>query len=204
MGSIYSKASLVISWLGPDDDGVLRLAIEAFKVIARELESLVGGPFNLEWMQNYPWIVETEQDSVTKGAWTAMKSFFDRPYWYRVWILQEMDLAPKLWVMSGTSIIEYNSLLYFEDLVKMFGSGDVSLPDDVSSGLGYMLSVPGLFDLQPLSFLQFFAGMMLDKQEINDSDVDKLFDLCKRTLTLTRDCLATDPGDKIFAPQGLT
>ena len=67
-----------------------------------------------------------------------------------------------------------------------------------------MLSVPGLFDFQPLSFVQFFADMMLDRQKIRDTDVDKRFDLCKRSLTLTRDCRAIDLRDKIFALQGLT
>jgi hypothetical protein len=166
MESIYSQASLVVSWLGPDDDGELGLAIQSFNVIGRELEALADSPCNLEWMKKYPWMVETGEDAVTNRAWTAMKSFFDRPYWYRVWVLQEMALAQKLWIMSGMSIVDYNSLQYFDQLVKMFGSGDVSLPDDVSSGLGYMLSVPGIFDLQPISFIQAFEDMLLYRQKM--------------------------------------
>jgi hypothetical protein len=38
MGSIYSRVSLVISWLGPDDDGKMGSAMEALGVLNEGLD----------------------------------------------------------------------------------------------------------------------------------------------------------------------
>jgi hypothetical protein len=67
-----------------------------------------------------------------------------------------------------------------------------------------MLLVPGILDLQPVSFIQAFEDMLRYRQQMASHDVGTLFDLCKRRLTLTWLCQATDPRDKMFALQGLT
>ncbi|KLU90400.1 hypothetical protein MAPG_10254 [Magnaporthiopsis poae ATCC 64411] len=60
MGAIYTNAWLVISWLGPDVNGDLALAIKAFRAIAKESVRAKHDFKNLDWMEKYPMLINTD------------------------------------------------------------------------------------------------------------------------------------------------
>jgi hypothetical protein len=90
MRSIYSGAVEVLTWLGPAaDDSVLTM-------------SGIGsaGPRG-------PFFLETDDFFIPNRARRreAIVALFGRPYWRRVWIVQEVRLASRCLVMCGQSII---------------------------------------------------------------------------------------------------
>ncbi|PMD28960.1 HET-domain-containing protein, partial [Hyaloscypha variabilis F] len=75
MRSIYSKAMMVFSWLGLDEDP------------ASTLYAI------------YPELWTVHEDSYGKNLfWAAVRKFFQNTYWTRVWILQEMALGKEVWL----------------------------------------------------------------------------------------------------------
>jgi hypothetical protein len=89
MLEIYSKAELVLLWLGHRIDEIDQ-ASDIFQTIAKETRELGNRPAGVEWLKNYPtWCVELETDKVYLDS---IRTFFKLPYWRRVWISQELVL----------------------------------------------------------------------------------------------------------------
>jgi hypothetical protein len=90
MGDIYRKADIVIMWLGEDeDDGDTALVfLENFQeqlVSPRDMGSLMMS------------------DDDFDDAWIAVGKLFKRPYWGRLWIIQEVLLAQNPVVCCGAA-----------------------------------------------------------------------------------------------------
>lgn len=83
MGDIYLQAEYVIAWLGPSADES-RVAMRCLK----EAGCLSMWEFRLE---------PQELD--------ALVAFFNRPYWQRLWIVQEFILPKKILLLCGHSLI---------------------------------------------------------------------------------------------------
>ncbi|KAK3949298.1 heterokaryon incompatibility protein-domain-containing protein [Pseudoneurospora amorphoporcata] len=91
MGAIYSGAEQVIAWLGPasnDSD----YAIDILNTPGAER-----------------WVMAEELDNDPLGQ-SAIVSLCDRPYWKRVWIIQELFLAKEFVVMCGSRSITEHQL----------------------------------------------------------------------------------------------
>jgi hypothetical protein len=90
MGLIYSKADVVIAWLGMDE------AISRALVFCNELESLAGQA----WLEKRK---ELWRPPVTEDSRKLRKSFealSESPYWNRAWITQELLLACKVTLLA--------------------------------------------------------------------------------------------------------
>ena len=113
MGSIYSQAELVLSWLGSGRVEMC-LALRTFDVIAQEVKGIGDGDLNLQWMEKYPSLcvqdIDPGDDGLGNKAWMAMWHFFDLPYWYRVWIFQELVLASNLLLIYSSESLRYEDL----------------------------------------------------------------------------------------------
>ncbi|PMD28865.1 heterokaryon incompatibility, partial [Hyaloscypha variabilis F] len=72
MRNIYQQAECVLMWLGKEADNS-HLAMSMIETWAAVLENI--------------------KDSFNKPSWTAMRYFFERPYWRRIWIVQEVVLS---------------------------------------------------------------------------------------------------------------
>jgi hypothetical protein len=86
MSTIYSAASNVVAWIGPAADG----SEEVFE-FARMFQRT--GSRGL-----------LRKDSRLDKAFTAI---WERPYWNRLWIVQEIILAPKVLIQCGQSITDW-------------------------------------------------------------------------------------------------
>lgn len=156
MAHIYKNASQVLVYLG---EGT-KFSETAMKFI-RELDepSYYG---NRETIEEAPNNAEDER--------TAVKNLFERPWFYRVWVLQEITFAQKATVICGSQQVDWESF-------KEFHHWNVSerwvqrLPYSVSYSAFWLAN-----------FSQLSYG-------------DRLL----KTLRDTRFCGATDPRDRLYA-----
>jgi hypothetical protein len=100
MSKIYSKADLVLVWLGQDaDDSSL-----ATRNIA------------------------TANHIVTEQDVRALISLLSRPYWTRMWIVQEVILAHGIYLLCGQDLISWNALRRYAKMC--LGEQDETKPLD--------------------------------------------------------------------------
>jgi hypothetical protein len=200
MGSIYSQAARVVSWLGPDEDGQLAAGMKAITAI--------GGDGTtedfLQVAEMTPWLVEEDDkdEILPNKAWLGVKALFEEPYWQRIWILQEIVLAREdsLSLWAGESAIPFAQLLRFVQLVSAcFQQGaskpgyfpfsiwewltrNVATMDGIAWGIDYMQKSKQALHRTGL------AVSPPDRSQKPDNGV-----------LITIRFMATNPKDKIFA-----
>lgn len=84
MRDIYSRASLTIAWLGPSSQD----AVLAFEMAAGRKKLVFS---NHQDFRQYR----------SKKQWSAFASLLNKPYWSRVWIIQEFTLATTIELWCG-------------------------------------------------------------------------------------------------------
>lgn len=166
MGQIYTRAKAVIAWLGPASHSSDN-AIAALNFL---------GPY----ARNHP------TQSLTVEAWNAMhtgvrtiRTLFERPYWKRKWIIQEVSKAEKVHVLCGSASVTLDELL--RPCVRSFG--ETVLPYDVR---------------ELLTGIHCFRA----RERPNRLGAPRM--LLSEALVRTRHSLATDTRDSIYAILGLT
>ena len=113
MGLIYQSASSCHVWLGTEADES-NLAMEVFSLCWKELKN----PDNLKntsWLKKYANLLCKHDITINVGtpnkAWLAVRHILNRPYWQRVWTLQEMVLPENVFVSCGSAVGHLNSIL---------------------------------------------------------------------------------------------
>ena len=102
MRKIYSSASFVLVWLGPEaDDSAIAMRV-------------------LDDMQIQGYTLLTLREERQRSQLNAMKKLFQRPYWTRVWVVQEFVLARELLLRSGDAGATYRQghVRLFRDLAE--------------------------------------------------------------------------------------
>lgn len=93
MSLLYQLARRVVVWLGPqssDSD----IAVSSLQYIGSQIE--IGrnrARFRAPGAIEAEWFRATTPLSLTKKAWTAVDNLFQRPWFERLWIWQEIQLA---------------------------------------------------------------------------------------------------------------
>jgi hypothetical protein len=104
MREIYSKAELVLSWLGHGIDEI-DIAFDTLKTIAKETRELGTEDAGAEWLKSYPtWWNESVR------IWESIQTLLRHPYWHRVWILQELVLGKHILFVHGYAALSYEDL----------------------------------------------------------------------------------------------
>jgi hypothetical protein len=96
MGRLYSQASVVLAWLGPERDAKLvfdymRYAGNTFSRSDKEL------------------VLEIMRDKLDP-VYLTLREFFSRPYFQRRWIIQEVALASDVICQSGSLQLPWDAL----------------------------------------------------------------------------------------------
>jgi hypothetical protein len=106
MGQIYETAISVIVWLGPEDSRDCR----AFELV-RAIENRVSGA-TIRTSKENPDILEAlEADkNIPADGWTHLGVLFSRPYFKRLWVIQEVAKAKSAAVLCGNKSISYEAL----------------------------------------------------------------------------------------------
>lgn len=181
MRNIYEGANEVSVWLGEAAEGSA-LAIGLIRlwstVLLQTQAEDVQGCFLKQ-----PALFE-------KRSWEAANNLFRRAWWYRVWVYQEVVVSRKAMFVCGGDILDSNQL-------------SVAIRNWVYLSIPRNLHLLGNLDrslLQPPigpHFMLLHRDSKLTRGEI-------LEDHCLLTLLChTREKLATDPRDKIYALLGV-
>lgn len=152
MRSIYSKASRVVIDLGSEVD-----------------ESAAF----MDWVSDLH-APSDHTDQVVKPSQETIRSFFARPWFRRVWVLQEALLAREVAVICGDREVSWEAFKTF----KTYDQGQTVRP------LPYVL--------------RDSASKWIGNIEM-DEDEDKISRRLFNCLRESRGCEATDPRDQVFA-----
>lgn len=89
MRDIYREADRVILWLGPEfEDSSLGMDM-IFALGTGRIKTDDLGSWN------------TFPEAKTLGSWKAVNNLFLRPFWKRIWIMQEVVLAKRTTIIYG-------------------------------------------------------------------------------------------------------
>jgi hypothetical protein len=150
MHRIYRAASQVLIYLGES-------SADSDKAISI-LEDDANG--------DRPWIT----DNLDPGEITAVRNLLYRPWFHRVWVLQEVAWSRSALVLCGSRITPWRETFH-----KAY-----------SSSIGY------IDDLQPLPYVMSFGEWRL-------ADTFLTPEALLHELRNARDCASTDAEDKIYA-----
>jgi hypothetical protein len=176
MRTIYERAEEVLVWLG-SSIGEAPLAFDLCEDLYRnrdsnkDIERILGDPSNLQNLQ-------------------ALIHPFRRPYWMRLWVIQEINSAKKLEILCGRCKINWSNAVAVQNVLHLYHRKLVSQ---------LLTEEPGLLDL---GFAILFQGpQSLELSQYNGSlALPSLYSLlCKFWKQGT-----SDPKDRIYALVGLS
>ena len=185
MGTIYERAWTTLVWLGEDADNS-----------SDALDTIVATRVALQWYPDgKPLDVEDFKrlflPAPNSPKWLELGKLVSRPWFYRVWVMQEVVLSHEVIIMCGAKCISWADLSMFTYCM---------IDNDLSQHLPRWESVHGE-DESPESGcirVNTIGGI----REYNIRTPSKTPFL--RGLVEGRGAQATNPRDKVFAIMGLT
>ncbi|KAN0108568.1 HET domain containing protein [Hyaloscypha variabilis] len=186
MRQIYSTAEQVFAWLGlaSKDSGA---AIEFIKKLNRKSDE--GSGISDDGFRK--WLLGTVADGDT---WSAVTNLMSRPYWTRVWIIQELSLAKThVSIHCGPDEITLNAIRALKQSVSN-GSREINQVSD-------NMNIDFVFGQLYAKFLHtgYFASSARAEKNLADRGAATLWDL----VNAYRGHETTDPRDHIYGLQGL-
>jgi hypothetical protein len=122
MRLIYGRANKVCVWLGITDDS-FATTVDLIKYIARSCtdqfgvnnyehsrEILPGGKEKARTGDATKPIPDFDVPDPTNGCWEYLAKFFDLPWFFRVWVIQEVQSCPEVQVLCGEDIMDWSVL----------------------------------------------------------------------------------------------
>ncbi|KAH8589759.1 heterokaryon incompatibility protein-domain-containing protein [Bisporella sp. PMI_857] len=175
MGKIYETAEVVLMWLGEEENNS-NLAMELIQLLyttVRKEGRAVFEPERFDRLKDLLSNISFEQH------WLALGHLFKRPYWSRVWIIQEVLLTNHALLSCGVSKSNWDNLMQILYLLS-------------KSSFSYLLPAAKDILLNPASLPISLATMharrtMGERMSFLDG------------LVLYRNRLATDPRDHVYA-----
>ncbi len=189
MTKIFSKASTVHVWLGEEDDD----SASTMKLLEQLSTHVHIGPG--ETPKKFPRATPEEK----RRYWKALISFFERPWWERVWVRQEIALGAtatvhlgrltRPWddVVTAASMLNYLTDHLLFDPSALEGTESEKIRFTTAGGISCFRRAVGLDDL---------------RQAVGVSSYTEFVDLTD-LIFHTRGCEATDLRDKAYATLGM-
>lgn len=191
MPQIYRKASSVAVWLGPANNDS-SLAFDTIAGLARGAQIPSS-------------ITDNTKVPFNERHFAAVVSLYDRDYWQRLWVVQEVFNADSITVYCGDLNLPWRD----------FKTASKTLRDNAS--LLERTFPPGhrnkYYQAQFLSNAQVLLhqgprsldliGSSADFERLDDLPDEKLFEHLLRVMRACRRKLSSDPKDKIFGIQGV-
>lgn len=212
MRDIYASAWQVVSWLGEERDDS-NLAIDALRFLARlpaesgefeGLHRLKRGidvrPLFITW--------DSYESPFRKEVLKALLSFFTRPYWRRMWILQEVAMArPKAPVLCGENCLSWTE---FHRAARLITSDEERLGRLVTGTLpstwSFEIGQARLSDrrhLSPERLWRLTTELFQIQGAQNDASLSGAATDMLRPLRLARDAAVTEEKDRVYGILGI-
>lgn len=106
MANIFRSAQRVLVWLGKDDEGDGEMAFSLPTAYARKINDEVRRGFKGD-LRELPWLEVDEQ------GLNAIAALFGRPWFTRVWVLQEVGVASEVMMLCGPSEMPFQYAINF-------------------------------------------------------------------------------------------
>ncbi|KZL65589.1 het domain-containing protein [Colletotrichum incanum] len=187
MKDIFPTAHLVIAWIGLEEGN-----------IGLFFDYLRGLKHTARRERNH-YIRSQKRKFTFKDA----KWFVSRPYWSRIWIVQEFTLARELWVLCGSSAISWASLQQF----RPFG-----ISQQTNLGFKHLSKQEHHYSIEKhvescreLSKLR--RSWQTDPKRLSFTDKEPGFGArprLTRLLAFSKDYHCSDPRDRVYGLLGLT
>ncbi|OCK73952.1 HET-domain-containing protein [Lepidopterella palustris CBS 459.81] len=178
MGAIYAQAKNVIVWLGPElpEDSKAFEFIEAINPILGETQGRTPS-------QTEEAIKKISEDkSLPSDGWSHIEALFHRPYFSRIWVIQEVARAKQTIVLCGSRSTNYQTLI--KAYLFCFDAHVESLRD-----ISMRAGVPSLNTILSSNVL------VTNSCAVNRSKGYSIYDLLCNTTTLS----TGEPRDRLFA-----
>ncbi|SMY22197.1 unnamed protein product [Zymoseptoria tritici ST99CH_1A5] len=182
MGQIYRAASGVVVWLGEESDGS-SAAMQLPRRIRKYWPSLYDNPRELLQSNKTPDNIDRWQT----GVWTAFMSLLERPWWRRIWAIQEVVCAREIILTCGTATAVW------DDFVKLV---------QVIDAIRHPVNTPSpgtRTTAQRVAFMQELRSITEQGTTQAMTDYADKDSLALNILSMAKDCEATDHRDKLFA-----
>lgn len=179
MRDIYRHAASVVIWIG-DEYGDSANAIWLMKLLA--------ATWRTDTHQQLMHEVESGRASIPTGSWAAMTHLMERPFWSRVWVLQEVAMGNRQTpILCGTDTITWGELF---DALYSFTSRYI---DFVFSGRH------GVRGFKRNNIIQ------LNNQQNQQAIIDgrEVSKWLLPILDVARKCLVADDRDRVYGILGM-
>ena len=203
MRRIYEQASTVISWLGEESEGsdeAMRLVRYIGEWTRRQGGTLLGSSWDPSRFTSVSDVFEHYGLQVRAQNWAALWDLLERPYWSRIWIVQELSVRGRLSrstgvLLCGGAAVEramYDfACAWLESVLPVVAQRLVETGIDADFGEPY----------STLTDRGIPAGMTMS-QTIAACNAKPGRDL-ESLIAATARFEASDPRDKIFALAGI-
>ncbi|KAK0303159.1 hypothetical protein LTR01_008305 [Friedmanniomyces endolithicus] len=191
MRDIYQRSALTIAWVG-NADCHTEVALKAAHRIAmamtsdtvvKTLKETHGGPWSAHSMDTFVEYRNGWGDAKpSRSEWTALSVLLGRPWFARMWVLQEVGVSGRVVVQCGDAQVDFDELMWAVSIAILATAGRKR---QVAIGRG---------NVKKLMFLS-----SLRQSEPSDASLGLL-----RLIEAAQSFGATDPRDKFFALYGLT
>jgi hypothetical protein len=198
MQSIFSRAEKVIAWLGPDYDG----GAEALRLVDRMVAAANLQTSDFRWLKTIPELYKSEGDdkSHVLQRWEGISQLFDRPYWSRVWILQEAVLARELLLMCGTERTTFNETENFQSVLFEISANPEFLLELLSRDITVLVRN---INWRNWFRISSFRALMREYSNNFEAPSSKMIALNLNLLLALMPLHATDPRGKIYGLLGI-
>ncbi|KAK3652605.1 hypothetical protein LTR56_001969 [Elasticomyces elasticus] len=164
MSRIYSSAKSVLVWLGPrelssirshvdndsseDDDTSDEFDSDRLMIRIKQRRAMPHSYSSMLWPRD-----TKKTYKLCRGWDDCLKQLCERPYWGRLWVLQELLLARNIQVMCGSKLTTWELFTHF--ILELHNSDDFSEPLKSSAAMRMAKSVsakPGSVPLAEMCF----------------------------------------------------
>lgn len=179
MSRIYGEAQSVAIWLGPESSNS-KLALELLVMTC----SLSGSSDEF---------VALLKSTCWQAHFRAVVDLFEREYWRRLWVVQEVSNAKTIMVYCGESVLPWQTYVSASDMFRL-NRGSLIYSFPVISPTGTRSSLSG----QRIAYVDVLCSKGPASLQIAHSPTRGLLDV----LRACRAKFASDPRDKIYGVLG--
>ncbi|MCJ1229251.1 hypothetical protein MMC12_005916 [Toensbergia leucococca] len=188
MGAIYATASETIAWLGSEADNS-RLALDLIHILSRA--DVDGGDVDLSDIEEA--MRPLYQPSVHGkfgDHWAALQLLYDRPYWRRIWIIQEIAFAPNVLIRCGSQQETWENIAKATIMIPTAGGRS-----RISVVINNFRNIAGM---GPIITINILRGLTQEAEGRHQ------YRSLLNVLTRSNNSLATIPSDKIYGILAIT
>jgi hypothetical protein len=179
MRDIYKNASAIVMWVG-EEEGDGEQAIQLIRMVSSAMKSTTTDQIAKQMCG--------EHATLGPLHWAALARFMDRPYWSRLWILQEVAMGDRSTpILCGRHAVTWGDLY---DVVYVFASRHLDL---VFSGVDREHPVHN--GLRRNHIIQLNSQQVAQKRD-KEAHALPILDIARR-------CSVSDSRDRIYGILGM-